>query len=119
MHTEWELHQCILTSIGGKMKLKDAMEEFGISKFTHKTYADKLAKSLGFTTRKEVRQKHNESKLTMTKIKEVLQKIRKLKPERKAYLTADEEALVIAAAEMKGLGMCIPAGCKKETGITA
>jgi hypothetical protein len=58
MHTEWELHQCILTGIGGKMKLKGAMEEFGISKFTQKTYADKLAKSFGFTTQKEVRQKH-------------------------------------------------------------
>jgi hypothetical protein len=39
----------------------------------------------------------------MTKIKAALQKIHELKPGRKAYLTVNEEALVvIAAAEMKG-----------------
>jgi hypothetical protein len=101
-HTEWELHKCILCDIKGQMKLKDAMEEFGISKATYKKYTDKVVDLLGFKSLKEVRLNYKESKLSIAKIQGALGKVPKLKPGRKPLLTADEEALIVASAEMKG-----------------
>jgi hypothetical protein len=101
-HTEWELYKCILSDIKGQMKLKDAMEEFGITKATYKKYTDKVVDLLGFKSLKEVRLNYKESKLSIAKIQGALGKVPKLKPGRKPLLTADEEALIVASAEMKG-----------------
>jgi hypothetical protein len=57
---------------------------------------------LGFKSLKEVRLNYKESKLSIAKIQGALGKVPKLKPGRKPLLTADEEALIVASAEMKG-----------------
>ena len=101
-HTEWELHKCILSDIKGQMKLKDAMEEFGITKATYKKYTDKVVDLLGFKTLKGVRLSYRESKLSIVKIQGALGKVPKSKPGRKPFLSSDEEALLVATAEMKG-----------------
>ena len=91
----------LLADVKGELKLSYIIEEYGAKKSSHFRKLQKVLKKLGIKSIKQARLDYKSGKLLFSVLLKSITQVVELKRGRPTYLTADEEALVVASAEIK------------------
>lgn len=96
-----EIHDALLAGVKGGTKVADILEEYGLSNTTYFRRVRLLLKELGISTLKKARESYKAGALVNTTLIIAISRVTEQKRGRPTYLTADEEALIVASAEIK------------------
>jgi hypothetical protein len=100
-NTKHELKEALLSDVKGLMKVVDILEEFGLSKTAYRRRVQRFLTELDITTMKIAREKYRLGTLVNTDLITAIARVTERKRGRPTYLTADEEAILVATAEIK------------------
>ena len=104
-YTDWELHRAIHARFFGTGRsIRDLVETYGIPERTISRHVRKIVKRLKFTTLKELQCGMRDGGVSRERIKETIQDLLSTKKRgRPTLLTRDEEALMVAKAELEAV----------------
>ena len=102
-YTEHELHQLVYKFIIGDGKnYKVLFKKYGVPKRSFTRYSKKILYLTGTRDLQQLRSQLDRSQITKKKLKDIILQTPKPVKGRPTLLTKDEEALVVATAEIKG-----------------
>jgi hypothetical protein len=101
-YTHWELREAFIQNATTGITKKSLSQEFGIPETGMRRFQKKALAILKIKSMKLLKEQKERKQITMAKIRSAANSIQQQRRGQKPYLTADEEALVIATAEIKG-----------------
>jgi hypothetical protein len=96
------MEAALYNDFSGRFPQKFILKEYGISRNTLSRLEQTILKKLQKSTVKEARASYKKKEITDKLLVSFVKSIERPKVGRPTYLTADEEALIVASAEMKG-----------------